>query len=354
MCEAFSPEADVAAALLDWSGDLMNMIDAMRFLGRMNINKPNHLRFLAYLICLKTIKDDRPQWIPSIMAIGRNYEENCRRFCEDCYDSPTRAVPEPKASDINDSVHDNFEWFMAVCYNQKIPPECISDAEVRVKRLFSVMARDAINFNYRKLYSRIGYMCYLICLSFSAQAGLPNFFAEAMAYAMTRAVVSLAATTRQMEKLKLVEEHYDTFHRLVRRFVPKMEKEAEDAQVDLYELTVEWETGMFTTVHCPSNVLIIWDHIFFHLGEYHFFMRFLYTAHLKAMYVAGINWLSEEEIDNMQWNAVDLLNGTDDLMNADLAPVWSWWNLCPCFAFCQLLFRGRKADEARIKAKKLF
>ena len=354
MCEEFSAEADVAGALFDWSGDLMNMLDAMRFLAKMDVNKPNHVRFLAYLICLKAIKDQRPQWIPSIMAIGKNYEENCRRFCEDCYDTPTSGVPEPKATDINASVDANFEWFMAVCYNQKIPAEYVGDAAVRVKRLFAVIARDAVNFNYYKQYARVGYMCYMVCLSFSARGGLPNFFAEAMAYAMTRQVVSLVAATRQMEKLKIAEEHYNTFHRLVGRFVKNISSQAEAGDLDLYGLTMEWETGMFTTVHCPANVLILWDHVFFHVEEYHFFMRFLYTAHFKAMEMAGVDVFSQQDIDNMQWNAVQLLKDTDQLMNDDLAPVWSWWNICPCSAICLHMFRRPDAEQRRMKARKFF
>lgn len=351
--EEFPVESDVANALLNWSGDIMNMLDAIRYLAKVTIQKDNHHRFLCYLICLKVIKDKRPQWIPSILEIGQNYHEGCKRFVEDCYADPCGILTEPSASAIKESVEDHWEWFMAVCYNQGIAAEVIGDAQVRIMRIFTILSKNLSGFKYHRQYARIAYMMYAVALSFSSRADLPNFFAEAMCYSMTRAMISLCAMTQNMMTLKLTDEHINTLERLAKRFTPNLVSGAYKNGVDLIAMTMSWEVSMFTNVHCPSNLLLIWDHILFHVEEYHFFLRFLFVAHFKAIEKAQVNIADKEAVDNIMWDAVDILQTADKLMEDDLVKQVSWWTLCPCYSTCSVFFRTKsKADQNRIKAKK--
>lgn len=348
--EEFPSEADIATALLNLSSDVMNMLDAIRYLAKVTTQKENHHRFVCYLICLKVIQDKRPQWIPSILDLGKNYTECCKRFVEDSYDDPCGILTDSVSSAIKESVESHWEWFMAVCYNQKIPAEVIGDAKIRIMRIFTILCKNSPNFKYYKQYSRIAYMMYMVSLSFSSRSGLPNFFAEAMCYSMTRAMISLVAMTQHMVALNLTDNHIETLQRLAKRFTPGVLSSAYNNRVDLIAMTLSWEASMFTNCHCPSNLLLIWDHILFHVEEYHFFMRFLYIAHFRMVEKAGVNIL---DVDNMMWDATDILNTADKLMEEDLVKPLSFWTLCPCYSMFSSFFRTKsKADQNRAKAKK--
>ncbi|OHT16996.1 hypothetical protein TRFO_41373 [Tritrichomonas foetus] len=343
MVEKFPTEQQVADALYECSGDIFNMVDVLRFLNNNDLNKDNAIRFICYLIGLKIMPVERPNWIPTILKIGNYYNSVISRYFEDCFNEPLFAVKEEAAKNIEKVVHEKFEWCMGFGYQLKIEPFYIKDAELRVKRMFAVYTLEVPNFEYLPEYSLFAYASYLISLLFAIKAGLHPYFAEAVGYRIFLALVKINKHNRQLLEMKYTEDHFNKFDDLFTYFAKDTKKKMEEAKIDYHRLIWHWENTLYTDEHMPINLLLIWDHMFFHVDEFQFFMRFLHVSHLRQMEKAGINFASKESMESMPWNAVELMKDCDDIMEQDVGRVkFNYWTLCPCYNLCPSLRKFKR------------
>lgn len=328
MTEHFPPEQEVSSALFESCGDIFNMVDVLRFLHKPDVMKSNSMRFLCYMIGLKRLSIDRPKWIPEILKYGETYERSAKRRFGNRMDSPV------VDSTIENAIEDKFQWFMGFAHVIGIDPYYIQDSKLRIKRMFSLLLSEDLNYTFKEQDASICYLSYLVALSFVMSGSSNLFFAETMGFFLFRAFLSILNFNKKLEDLKYSEEHSKKLNELIHRYAPELEKEAIKKNVDLYLLTKHWENGFFTDVHSPLNLLLIIDNIIFHVDEYHYFMRFLYVAHFRNMEDYGTDIGSKESIDNTTWNACNILEDVEDLIQADLTLTKTGFtNICPCCLF---------------------
>lgn len=345
MVETFITEQQLADALYLCSGDIFNMVDILRFLCANKIQKDNAMRFICYLITLKVMPLDRPKWIPTILKYGQYYQDAMKRSFEDCYTNPTEAVTGQTAKDIDELIHKKFEWCLGFGYQLKIDRYYLQDAELRVKRLFCTYWLEFPKPELLQEYATFAYASYMMGLLFSIQSGVPPFFAEAIGYQMFLALVKMNKYNRQMLDLKYSKEHIEKFNDLFHYFCPKLQKELKNIKFDVHELIFHWDFTLYTEEHVPLNLLLIWDNIFFHIDEYQFFMRFLHIAHLRQMEKANVDFSSKKSIESVQWNAQEILNDCEFLMEKDIARVkFNYWAFCPCYSLCPCISYKKKKD----------
>lgn len=338
MVESFPKEHEIGDALYMSAGDIFNMVDVFRFLNNPDVNKNNAMRFLCYLICLKVLKIDRPTWIPSFLKYGQQYEDSMKRFFSDCYDNPTAGIRGLLDDEIEKGVKDKYNWCLGFGYQFQIPREELNDAELRVKRLFCLYSHESPKTVYRDEFSTFAYASYLMGLLFALQTNLSHFFAEAIGFQMFVALVSMNKLNYQLQDLKYTEEHLNKLDDLVKYFLPKLRKQLQMLDFDLESYIFHWETTLYCEEHVPLNLLLVWDQIFFHSEEFQFFINFLHVSHLKFMVDNNTDFSSKKSLESVPWNAVFILNQTDELMEKDLGRIrFNYWSFCPCYGLCPSL-----------------
>jgi hypothetical protein len=335
--EEFPDEETIANCASAYSGDIFCMSDVIRFLNINNFQKPPNMRMICWLVALKLLPPERIKWIPEILKLSNYYKRCLERYVDDCLFTPLDSVASGAGGLIRDTIQDSLPWFTRFARAFGIKDSHLADAELRLQRIFTVICHDAQKFEYHAGYQSYGCVAYVVALSFATKGGLPLCFAEAMAAHMCRAFMSVAAMTRHFDELRASTDHFDDLRRLIGRFCPSVATQFTNAKLDLIAFTLAWERNMFADQHSPYNLLLIWDHILFHIREYRKFMRFLIVAHLRMMVGAGIDFRSDEEIYEMKWNAMEMLDDIEELQQKDKINPYKivLQIMCPCFPFMQ-------------------
>ena len=338
--EAFPGEEEIANAVFAYSGDVYSMSDVLRFLNINDINKPNTVRLICWLVGLKLMPSDRMRWIPEMLRLSTYYKRSCERYIPGTYRTPLEALRVANVGVMRDSIHERLPWFSKVASVFKVKPEDIADVELRVQRIFTILIYDSSGFEFQPGYEYFAFYTFLVAYMFSVKGGLPVVFAEALAAHMTRSWISIIAFTRHLDDLKASQDHVDELYRLAEKFCPKVLKGMASADIDFLDFTSRWESCLFASLHAPWNLLLIWDQILFHLGEYREYLRFLIICHYRAMDAASVDFMSQESIDEMKWNAMEIIDDAEALPEQDR---YNPYKLilqvtCPCFPFLHKYF----------------
>ena len=328
--EKFPTEEEIANIVFAFSSDIYQLSDAIRFLNIIDYAKPNTVRFIVWLIGLKLIPPERVNWIIEIYKLSEYYKKCLSRYCNDCYLDPLNAVTQSGL--IRDTIKENLPWFNSFARAYKLSDYHIQDAELRVQRIFAVCIHDASGFTYNEAYCRVGFLSYLLALIFAAKGGLPLVFAEAMGHHIARAIISVLAFNRHLDEIGGSENHQKELLRLTKKFAPEVLGKLTEGRINLFEFTMRWERNLFADEHSPLNIYLIWDHIFFHITEFRYFLRFLIVAHLRAMLKANIDFNSDESIYEMKWDAMAIIDDVEFLMEKDKEnPMkYVYQMFCPC------------------------
>ena len=335
--EAFPGEEEIANTVFAYSGDVYSMSDVLRFLNINDINKPNTVRLICWLVGLKLMPSDRTRWIPEMLKLSNYYKRSCERYIQDNYMTPLEDLRVPNVGLIRDSIRERLPWFSKVATAFKAKPEDVADVELRVQRIFTILIYDSQGFEFHKGYEYFAFYTFLVAYLFSAKGGLPVCFAEALAAHMTRSWISIVAFTRHLDDLKASQDHEEELVRLAKKFCPDVLRGMAGADIDFFEFTREWEGCLFASLHAPWNLLLIWDEIIFHLSDYREFVRWLIISHYEAMQTANVDFASEESVYEMKWNAMEIIDEAEELPSKDRHNPYKliMQLACPCFPFLQ-------------------
>lgn len=330
--EEFPSEEEIANIVFAYSCDIYQLSDALRFLNIIDIYKPPGPRFLCWLIGLKLIPPDRIKWIPEIYKLSDYYRRCLSRYLKDCYYNPLDSLS-CNIGIIKDTIKEALPWFNRFAKAFELSDFAIKDAELRIQRIFAICVQDASAFVYDESYCRVAFLAYLLSLLFTSKGGLPLVFAEAMAHHIARAIISVLALQRHLDETHADLDHRKELYRLTKRFAPEILPKLEKGRIDLFEFSYRWERNLFANEHSPLNIFLIWDHIFFHITEFRYFLRFLVVAHFRAMLQANIDFDSDESIMNMRWDAIAIIDDVEELMERDKQDPFKlfYQMFCPCF-----------------------
>ncbi|KAH0789729.1 hypothetical protein GPJ56_006231 [Histomonas meleagridis] len=338
MVEKFPTEEEIAAALACYSGDLYNMADVMDFLNITDIFKPNTTRLIAWLVSLHLIRPDRVHWITEIKQLTHYYQRCLERFFdEETLKKPLFTTKPEQGEPIEQTITEVYPWFEKFALCCGIDERFISEAPFRVKRILATLCHDVPKFKYSPIYKYIGYISYLIPLSYVQKGSLPISFAEGVGYHLTRSIISLVSFHKNLDDRGISEDHKTELIRIFKRFDHKTYDLMVNAKINILEFSLVWERTLFVELHAPLNVLLIWDNLFFHSHDYRNYVRYLLVAHFRQMGRAKIDFTSDESIDNMMWDATEIVEDTDKLIHDDKVSEKEIYMqmFCPCYQFMQ-------------------
>lgn len=341
--ERFPDEQEIAGAISCYSGDIYDMNDVMTFLSINDILKPFTTRMIAWLVTLNLVRPDRSMWIPDLVQLSKYYDRCLQRYFSDCYNDPLSSLNPEIAREIDSSVTEGFEFFLRFATCSGIDEEYYKkDGMLRVKRIFATICKDSTKYVYKKKYQYIGYITYLISLSYTQKGGLPLCFAESIAMHLTKSITGIIAYYENFDNANLTDDHTSELKRIMNRFANKVFSQLKNANIDLIEFTRPWERCLFVEQHAPLNLLIIWDNLFFHSHEFRKYMRYLIVAHFRQMGEMNVDFKSEESINEMMWDASLILEDTDKLIHDDkVSETEIFYQIfCPCYPFMKF-FQGR-------------
>jgi hypothetical protein len=237
--DAFPTEEQIAIAVSAYAADVFCLSDVIRFLNINDYRKPNPVRVICWLVGLKLIPGDRVKWIPEITRLVTYYSRCVERYCDECRFTPLDSVPGPVGGLIRDTIRDSLPWFLRFGAALGLPPEALSDGELRVQRLFVVLSHDAHKFEYTSGYQYFGCVCYLLSLVLAVKGGLDHSFAEAIASHMARGFISIVAMTKHLDELHVTSDHVMELQKVVDYFCPAAQEQLRRANLDLFEFTLQ-------------------------------------------------------------------------------------------------------------------
>lgn len=341
--ERFPEEPEIAGAIACYSGDIYDMSDVMTFLSINDILKPFTTRMIAWLVALKLLRPNRTSWIPDLRQLSKYYERCVERFFSDCLLDPLSVLRPDLAREIESSVDDGRAFFMQFATCSGIDEAYYrDDAPLRVKRIFATICKDSPKYVYRRSFQQIGYICYLVALSYTESGGLPLCFAEAVAMHLTKSITGIVAYYEDVDNANLTDDHTAELKRITNRFAGKFGKQLSRAGISAVEFARAWERCLFVEQHAPLNLLIVWDNLFFHSHEFRKYMRYLIVAHFRQMGEAGVDIADENSVREMRWDATRILEDTDMLIHDDkVSETEIFYQIfCPCYPFMKFM-QGR-------------
>jgi hypothetical protein len=118
----FPIEEQIAIAVSAYTADIFCLSDV--------------IRVICLLVGLKLIPGDRVKWIPEITRPVTCDSRCFEWYCHECCSRTCGWL-------IRDTIRDSLSWFLLLDAALGLPPESISDAELRMQRLFVGLLHDA-------------------------------------------------------------------------------------------------------------------------------------------------------------------------------------------------------------------
>ena len=340
MVEHFPSEYDVANGILESGSDLYGMGDVLSFLNSNYTLKDNGTRLICYFISLNMMKLERTSWIPSFLQWGDEYEKLMKKYFEQTYDNPAKAVGRDISKDLEEGVTRYFPWCYGIADFFQVDRSFVEDARVRIKRMLAAYAIEKLVGEIHKQDIMFAIYCYMIAFYFGHKTGLQHFFAEAIGFKLFIHIESIVTYNQKLMDIKYLEKHFKEVDDVMKNFAPQARNKIAQSQLDFNQVILHWENTLFTNEHIPANLLLLWDHIFFHVGEFHFFMKFVVVAHVRFMEENNVDYSDPKSIENVPWNVVKILQDCDKIMEDDLFRVkFNFWKLIPCYNCCPALWK---------------
>jgi hypothetical protein len=160
-------------------------------------------------------------------------------------------------------VDDDFEltkdWLVQLAKKCGIADDKI-DFGIRIQRIY-VMLSFEIQFPYRPGLLKICCVCLVMTAAFSSKADLNNNFAEAIAFYLTRAVLTSTPVTSQLSNDERLGKYYSDLDAIIASAAPKVSAVLHRNEFGSASFGPAYELLWFANQHEGDAILNIWDQI---------------------------------------------------------------------------------------------
>jgi hypothetical protein len=266
--------------------------------------------------------------------------ENFLKHPED----PLRAVSAELESLIRADIDELRYWFRSeICEDFCRSEADFAKFELRLARIYAMVIMEASTLSYTRGLLRIGCICISMSMGFSDPAKLSDDFAEAIAFYLTKNIISIIPVRRLIDNRAKLINHFNILDQMIRKEAPEVFKLLQESNQGAVGFALQFEMFLYSDNHSPFAVMDIWDQIFARWEELSGIVQCLTVAHVKQVKIPeGCTNLCAVIIANKQWDLVRLVNDAV----AILAHKRSCGEEC-CLYFCPKLtaFHGYEAED---------
>lgn len=309
---------EIRSALLSQAGSMYDPDDAQKFLMELDIYKHIGARFLCWMIKLRLIPPARSQWGSKLYNLHDSYRNSLIRFYPNDTQTPLSLLPYPIATHIEQDISRTIKWFRKCAEQIELAARVIEDAELRVKRILSIISLESPELSYIQGNDRICLMCYLVSLYFSTRGSLNKDFAEAMCYHLSKTIITKITLSRKLDSAGYLDDHFESLDVLIEQEDPEKASILSQAGHSSAHFALRWELTLFSDSHDIYSLMLLWDYILVKFYDFDEFIRCACVAHVMQVPVpSNPSDLTEVIQHYSKWDMMKIINDAMSLMETD-------------------------------------
>lgn len=325
-------EGTIIGGLCALNCEIFNYDDVQNFLVTNALSKKVSDRFITWLIALRIIPLRKSRWGEDLCAMCDNYYSMCKTYFKKNPTDPLATISMRVEEVIRPDIDSMGGWMTEMLTDVGLTRTEAKNFPFRVSRMFAMLACEVSDFSYSKGLIRIGAVAISMTTGFTKHAQLPFDFAEAVAFYITRSVISVIPVLRNMEKQDKLVSHFDYIDEMILGAVPKVSDKMKKAGVSSLMFGLNYELFWYAEHHSVIGVMNIWDQILGRLGEVSEFLQCLTVCHIKQIEIPDNCMDVTAAIrDNRKWDLLLLLDDARIMLSHQRSCGQAFCQyFCPC------------------------
>ena len=328
--------ASLEVAFASLAKTVGNRKKALSYLLKGSLKKSNIKRFLAWMLCLDILPDNKAQWAGECFNIWIQYKSKMINYLGSDNEDPLSQLPQNEAYLVSSDLSRTASFFNKLAASINLNSQETESAFFHTSRVFSLMILSDPTFSYTQGCDRYVYTVYLLSILFAKHFDLPLSFAEAATFVIATKLMELSNITHYLKNPQKIESH---FQELDKKFMQingnLMQQYASRGQSSVF-FALRWEILMFADEHDFNGLTLIWDQIISRKKYYPAYIEALCCAHFAQAPEGQINALQHFR----QWDYKKLLTDADIQFNSGNIFA-STWKTCAICALAGVLFIGQ-------------
>ena len=328
-------EPTIIDGLCNLNCEIYRPEDVRSFLITNTLNKKVADRFVSWLIQLRILTIRRSQWGTDLYKMNENYFERCTHYFSRKPQDPLATISMQFESAIRPDLEELSPWLKSFLVDAGLTRTEAARFDLRVARMYALLASEAQGFSYTKGLLRMGCVCIAMTAGFAKCAKLPFDFAEATAYYLTKNVISIIPMRRMIDDRKRLMEHFDNIDQMIRCLAPETYERLRLSGSGSFYFGLRYEMFFYAQEHSAVAVMNIWDQIFGRLEQLTEFIQCLTVAHAMQVRIPdGCKDATAAVLATEKWDLTKLIDDARMILTHQRSCGESF-----CLYFCPKLSR---------------
>ncbi|OHT02336.1 hypothetical protein TRFO_07173 [Tritrichomonas foetus] len=290
--------------------------DVQKFLTENIQNKKVSDRFISWLVVLRILHQRRQSWGTHLYQMVDNYYDRCKQHFSKKPQDPLGTIPLNFESLIRPDIEGGIAWFEQITKELGVSKKFINAPILRLSRIYALLVHEAQEVSYTQNLYHFGCVCFGMAATFAEKAHLPVDFAEAVAFYLTRALISIIPLLRIMNNNQKLISHFEEVDQVIRSVAPEQYKAIKANGCTSMNFGVRYEVLLFAREnHHAVDLLNIWDQILGRLPQLEF-IKCLTAAHIKQIKIPPDAKNVDEIIKSWKnWNTTKIIKNAIEIMD---------------------------------------
>ncbi|KAH0792300.1 hypothetical protein GPJ56_003826 [Histomonas meleagridis] len=269
-------------ALSSITFDVYDMKSSIEFLDKKELEKRPESRYLAWMIVLGALPEDKTLWGKSLYGRIQSYNQKI-----EYYQKPNGEFPEILSSKVTREIVSDVKraqtWFTNFLIAIGLQKEYAQYTEKRIIRVITIVIKEMPQCQYLQGYDRFAAISYGISLAFSLKIGLSLLEAEAFSINLLRKIISVNNIDSNLNHASSIMNYFQKIDGYLRSHNPEIMQCLAKQNCGSVDFASNWCGVFFVDNHHPKSFLLIWDSIILNRGNFEEFLNALVSAHLNQV-----------------------------------------------------------------------
>lgn len=244
-----------------------------------------------------------------------NYYYRASRYFSKSPKEPLATVSMNFENMITPDIEETDEWFMGLLKDIGMMKHEMTNFRLRVTRIFAMLINESQSFAYTKGIIRIGCVCITMAAGFAKAAKLPFDFAEAIAYYLTKNIISLIPARRLLDNKEKLISHFENEDQMIRGTSPETYKRMQAGGCSACNFSLRYEVFLFAQEHHAVAIMNIWDQIFGRLEQLTEIIQCLTVAHIMQVEIPeGCKTATDVVLNTRKWDLEKLISDARQIL----------------------------------------
>lgn len=309
-------EMEIVDCFCNVNCEIFTYEDVHNFLINNAPNKAITDRFISWCVSFKLIPFMRQRWGTTFYKAVTQYSDKIHSYFGEKMDDPLSTISMNLENAIKPEMEKAKEWFKKGEDELCLRKNFVVNPKTRISRIYALLVNETRNFEYTDGTYVFGAMFLLVSSIYAELVGLKADFAGAIAYYLTRALLSLLPAKRLMNSHQKLTNHFENVIQMLKCYGKEHYNFFIQHNVNLFKLGMNFELFLYTKQHYLIELMNLWDQIFARIEFFSPFVQCLTIAHLTQIKIReDINDINEY-IDNYKdFNTAKIINDSISMLN---------------------------------------